>query len=387
MLGPPMEGGVVTVVGQRIVALGRRVWAGRVHDLGDVALVPGLLNAHTHLELSGVPNPLGRPGIAFTRWLEEVMRFRSTRDASAAQGAMQHGLAECRRYGTAAVGDIVQRGWTPAAVENTGVHVTAFLELIAPTEGRAAALGEQPLDHLRQPPNTEWRPGLCPHAPYTVVGALRRQAIAWAAAFQAPLAFHLAESQEEIEFLRHGRGPLCELLEARGIPSGPFAGKLRPLDLLRELAEAPRTLVIHGNHLDAEEMAFLAQRRATMAVVYCPRTHAWFQHPPYPLAPMLSMGVRVVLGTDSLASAPDLDMLAEVRYVAAHHPNVSPRLALELATLESARALGLEHEFGILAPGRRAALAAIALPLRHAADPYELLLEGTPAPVELPPGV
>lgn len=384
MLGPPIEGGVVTVVGQRIVAVGRRALAARVQDLGDMGLLPGLLNAHVHLELSDVPKPLGRPGIPFAQWLEEVMRSRSTRDAVGAVAAVEKGLAECRRYGTAAIADIVQPGWTPAVVENAGVHVTALLELIAPTEARAAAVGQQALDHLRRQRSGQWRPGLCPHAPYTVVGSLRRQAIAWAAAYQAPLAFHLAESQEEIELLRHGRGPLRELLEVRGIASGLFAGGLRPLDFLRELAEAPRTLVIHGNHLDEEEIAFLAQRRATMAVVYCPRTHAWFQHPAYPLARMLSMGVRVVLGTDSRASAPDLDMLAEVRHVAAHHPNVSPRTALQLATIESARALGLEEAFGGLAPGKQAALAAIALPRPHAADPYELLPEGTPSAVELP---
>ncbi len=387
MLGPPIAGGVVTVVGSRIVAVGRRAPAGPVRDLGDVALVPGLVNAHTHLELSDVPKPLGQPGMPFARWLEEVLRFRSARGPQAPWAAVQQGLAECRRYGTAAVGDIVQAGWTPAMVENAGVHVTAFLELIAPTEARAEALGQKPLEHLRHRQSGDWRAGLCPHAPYTVIGPLRRQAIAWAAEHQAPVAFHLAESQEEIELLRYGRGPLCELLEARGIPSGPLGGGLRPLDFLRELAQAPRTLVIHGNHLDDEELAFLAQRRAAMAVVYCPRTHAWFQREPYPLERMLSMGVRVVLGTDSRASAPDLDMLAEVRHVAAHHPHISPQTALELATVESARALGLEEAFGGLAPGKRAALAAIALPQRRAADPYALVLEGTPGAVELPAGL
>jgi len=384
MVGPPIPGGIVTVAGSKIVAVGRRTSAGRVLELGDVALVPGLVNAHTHLELSDVREPLGQPGTPFVQWLGEVMRWRGQRDASAPLAAVEKGLWECRRHGTAAVADIVQPGWTAAVAAGTGVHVTAFLELIAPTEARAAALGEQALAHLRRPRSGHWRPGLAPHAPYTVVATLRRQAIAWAAQYRVPLAFHLAESQEEIELLRRGQGPLCEFLQSRGASSGELKGGLRPLDFLRELAQAPRTLVIHGNYLDEEEMAFLAARRATMATVYCPRTHAWFQHEPYPLARMLSLGVRVALGTDSRASAPDLDMLAEVRHVVAHHPAISPRTALELATVEAARAVGMDDAFGTLTPGKQAAMATIPLPQPEAPDPYELLLEGTPAAVELP---
>ncbi len=383
MLGPPIAGGIVTVAGGTIVAVGRQSSAGRVQDLGDVALIPGFVNAHTHLELSDLPQPLGKPGMPFAQWLGQVMGFRGRRSAGAAATAVEKGLAECRRRGVVAVGDIVQPGWTPALAEKRGVHVTAFLELIAPTEARAAAWGQPPLEHLRGG-QSGWRPGLSPHAPYTVVASLRQRAIAWAATFGVPVAFHLAESQEEIELLRGGRGPLCEFLEAQGIAPGPLAGGMRPLDFLRELAQAPRALVIHGNYLDDDELTFLAGRRATMAVVYCPRTHAWFRHERDPLARMLALGVRVALGTDSRASAPDLDMLAEVRHLVAHHPGISPRTALELATGEAAQALGLEETFGRLAPGRPATMAAVALPGRAAADPYELLLEGTPTAVDLP---
>lgn len=384
MRGPPIPGGIVTVRSGRIVEVGRTSSASRLLDLGDVALVPGWVNAHVHLELSDLARPLGHAGMPFVAWLEEVLRFRGKRGSSAGARAVQQGLAECRRLGTAAVGDIVQPGWTPDLARQAGVHVTAFLELIAPTEARAAALGQQPLAHLRSQESRHWRPGLAPHAPYTAVASLRRQAIAWAMQYRVPLAFHLAESQEEMELLRCGQGPLRQFLQSRGAYSSELRGGTRPLDFLRELAQAPRTLVIHGNYLDDEEMAFLAAKRATMAVVYCPRTHAWFQHEPYPLVRMLSAGVRVALGTDSRASSPDLNMLAEVRHVVLHHPGVSPRTALELATVEAARALGVQDEFGTLAPGKRAALAAIPLSQREAADPCELLWDGLPAPAELP---
>jgi cytosine/adenosine deaminase-related metal-dependent hydrolase len=186
---------------------------------------------------------------------------------------------------------------------------------------------------------------------------------------------HLAESREEIEWLRSDGGPLRELLQDLGAwRPGRFGGG-RPLDYLHALAQADRALVIHGNYLDDEEIAFLAAHRRRMAVVYCPRTHAWFDHDPYPLARMLAAGVTVALGTDSRASSPDLSLLAEMQDVARRHPEIEPRAVLEIATLGGARALGREHSIGSLAPGKRAGLAVVALPEGRAADPHELLVD------------
>jgi cytosine/adenosine deaminase-related metal-dependent hydrolase len=130
---------------------------------------------------------------------------------------------------------------------------------------------------------------------------------------------------------------------------------------LRSLAAAHRTLVIHGNYLDEEEIAFLAAHREKLSVVYCPRTHDYFEHEPYPLAKMLAAGVRVALGTDSRASSPDLDLLAEMRHVAAHH-QLPPAEVLRLGTLAGAEALGLDHAAGSLRRGKQAAFCVVELP-------------------------
>ena len=158
-----------------------------------------------------------------------------------------------------------------------------------------------------------------------------------------PLAMHLAESREEIEFLRDGRGPFRELLESRGVwdPTARPRGA-RPLDELRMLSRAHRALVVHGNYLDDEEIDFLGRQRRQMAVVYCPRTHAWFGHARYPLEKLLAAGAIVALGTDSRASSPDLSLLAEMRHVAREFPAMSRATILELGTLGGARALGLD---------------------------------------------
>jgi cytosine/adenosine deaminase-related metal-dependent hydrolase len=147
------------------------------------------------------------------------------------------------------------------------------------------------------------------------------------------------------------------------------------LEYLCLLSAAERVLVIHGNYLNRTELAFLAERAGRMSVVYCPRTHDYFRHAPYPLAEMLSRGVALALGTDSRASNPDLSLFEEMRFAARSHPAVSPKQILELGTIAGARALGIDGEAGSLTAGKRADLAIVALPDRDAADPHELLLD------------
>ncbi len=372
--GEPIAGGAVVIQGGRIVAVGQGLRCGEVRDLGPLALVPALVNAHTHLELSDLDAPLGHPGTGFVGWIREVIRHRSTRTSSA-EAAVARGLAECERFTTAAVGDIAQPDWSPEPIEKSSLDTTVFLELIAPTVERAKAALDQAERHL-EPRGTSWRVGLAPHAPFTVRRGVLQRAVALCRMRGAPLAFHLAESREEIELLRTGGGPLRAFLEEVGAYSGEF-GRARPLDFLHLLDDAPHALVIHGNYLDEDAIAFLADRRPRMAVVYCPRTHARFGHAPYPLAKMLSAGVSLALGTDSRASSPDLNLWAEVQCAAARHPDVPPRAVLEMATRGGARALGCAHELGSLAPGKVARLLAVELPDRLAADPHELLVEGT----------
>jgi len=216
--------------------------------------------------------------------------------------------------------------------------------------------------------------GLSPHAPYTVWPELLRRLIKLSRERDMPVAMHLAESAEELELLASGSGPLQQLLEERGmwdaaaIPRGS-----RPMDYLRLLAEAPRTLVIHGNYLNDEERTFLAAHVDRMSLVYCPRTHAYFGHPPYPLAELQAAGVRVALGTDSRASNPDLDLLAEMRFVARTFPQIDPLEILHMGTLAGAEALGRADDVGSITSGKLANLVAIPLRGNARGTPDELL--------------
>jgi len=374
--GEPIPDGLVTIQGERIAAVGRETPAGHVRDLGNVAIVPGLVNAHTHLEFSNLPEPLGKPGIAMTDWVGEVIRFRRGARYDPRE-AVASGLRESAVWGTSLLGEIAQPDSPVSLFQTAPLETTVFLELIAPTADRVDPAIDLAHRHIESAgPSGGWLPGLSPHAPYSVHLRLLRDVAELSQRGQVPIAFHLAESREEMELLSRGTGPFCDLLQRLGAwDPKTFPGGRRPLDYLSELAAAHRALVIHGNYLDDEEIAFLAARADRMAVVYCPRTHAHFGHAEYPLTKLIESGATVALGTDSRASSPDLSVLAEMRFVARHYASIRPDTVLQLGTILGARALGRDHVLGSLEPGKRADLAAVALPNFDAAVPHELLFD------------
>ena len=216
--------------------------------------------------------------------------------------------------------------------------------------------------------------GLSPHAPYTVSPQLLQKLVSLAKERDLLVAMHVAESAEELELLKSGTGPFQELLDERSmwdaeaIPRGS-----RPLDYLRMLAEAPRSLVIHGNYLDRDEHEFLAANADRMSLVYCPRTHSYFRHPPYPLPQLLSSRIQVALGTDSRASNSDLDLLAEMQYVAREYPMIDPQIILRMGTLAGSEVLARDGDVGSITPGKLANLVAVSLAEDARGKPDELL--------------
>jgi cytosine/adenosine deaminase-related metal-dependent hydrolase len=226
--------------------------------------------------------------------------------------------------------------------------------------------------------------GIGPHAPYTVHPELLTRLARLSAERRLPMAFHLAESREEIELLQTGGGPFRELLVDRGVwdPAAIRRGT-QPIDYLEPLCGAARVLVVHGNYLRRAELAFLAAQSATMALVFCPRTHAYFGHAAYPLAEALSLGVRVALGTDSRASNPDLGLLGELHFLAGHYPAVSPVQLLRMATMSGAEALGQAHLMGTITAGKLANLCSVSLPEHEVADPYRTVLDASSRVVQV----
>ncbi len=263
----PLADGFVVFDGATIGALGRYptdVAAGENFvDLGSAVILPGLINVHTHLEFSELAAPLGNQSGSFADWIRAVVAYRRGRTDAEQQAAVGRGLEECRTSGTTSLGEIATVGsFAPSSFQRDGDHsleTTAFLELLGLSAERTAENLAAAQRHLALAASENMRVGLSPHAPYTVRTELVQEATALARAAGAPLAMHLAESREELELLQCGSGPLRDLLvEFDAWDPTSFRPGSRPLDYLRLLATAPRSLIIHGTYLDDEEIAFAA---------------------------------------------------------------------------------------------------------------------------------
>ena len=334
MLGPPLENYWINIAEDNVESVSLKPAYSSIHHLGERSIVlPAAVNAHAHLELSQLEAPLDVPSRSMSDWVAALLAFRRSAGYDAAEGIRQAWLRPELRESTIAVADIVPRFLSG---ELRPPFWCAFTELIA---WRSDQIDEK-IPHTF---------GLSPHAPHTVCPEL----LEWAIGQHVPLAMHLAETPEELQLLRHHTGPLLEMMrraDPEYDPKSVLLGK-RPIDYLQRLSAAPKAFIIHGNYLDDEELRFLATHRETMSVVYCPRSHAYFQHAPYPLQKMLDYGVRVLLGTDSLASVPNLSLAEEMQFALQQHPSVSPEIVYRMGTQEGATALNLPEGFGSIQPG------------------------------------
>lgn len=366
--GPPLEGGTITLAGGSIIAVEPRGRRRPDVDLGNVALLPGLVNAHTHLDLSGMRGKCP-PTPDFVGWLRQVIAHRQATTPEQTQADIRAGLAECLRFGTTLVGDIASVGASWEALAESPVRAVVFYEVLGLSLERAQEADRIAAQWLATHPATSTcRPGISPHAPYSVRASLLSAMAELAQRFDAPLTIHLAESQEELELLHHQRGPFVAFLKERGVwdRDGLIASPGRVMEVCSSLVS--HGLFVHGNYL-----APSARIPRHSTVVFCPRTHAAFGHPPHPFRDFIARGTRVALGTDGLSSNPDLDLLAEARFISRRYPDFPGEQLLRLATLSGAEALGWADVTGSLTPGKAADLVTVPLPDDDLNDPFNLL--------------
>lgn len=377
-VGKPLEGGWVRIDRGRIAAIGRRTPPGPVVDLGDAVILPGLVNAHTHLEFSARTTPIDSTG-GLPGWIERVVTLRrgQPHDEARAQeriaDAIACGLAESVAAGVTALGEIATTAPASAYVQN-GPRVRVYREALGLSPAAGTAAFRAAISDLDRLAAAGMPVGLSPHAPYSVAAPLGRRLIAAAAARGFPVAMHLAESREEGELVASGGGRFREVLESLGAWPRPLPPLRSAADWIGWLARAPRGIVVHGTYLaDAPAaLARLARHRDRLAVVICPRTTQALSGGLPPLNTFRAAGVRVAIGTDSRASNPDLSVLSECRTLV-DAGLASPAEALRMATVESAWAIMLERQAGTLAVGRPADLA-ILRPTHAAGDPHERAL-------------
>jgi len=338
-----VEAGKIRTVGsydQMTVDTGRV----RIFDHGPGVLMPALINAHTHLELSGFQGKVDCTQ-GFGPWVQAVLELRETLTPADLTAAAESGLREMAATGTGALCEISSLGLTAETVARSGLAGFWALEML----GNAS----------NEPANTLWdwpgaiQPTLAGHAPHTTAPDLLADSKQAAEGYQRPFSIHVSESDAEVEFIVRGRGDWAEFLTARGIDYSnwnlPTRSPIAYLDRLGLLNE--RTLAVHVLHADSDDLDILQQRQTPVCV--CPRSNLAL-HGRLPAIPdMLARNIPVCLGTDSLASTPSLNLFDEMAFVAGHYPALDPAEILAMATAAGAAALGQPAE-GRIAPGCRA---------------------------------
>jgi cytosine/adenosine deaminase-related metal-dependent hydrolase len=379
---PPIDGGYVRVSRGRIEAIGM---AGRAHgepslepleevvDLGSVVVMPGLVNAHTHLELSWMRGRVP-PESSMPAWARALIRLRVEAGADD-EDAIRAAAEEAKAAGTALVGDIGNTLASAKVLAIAGLPAVVFHELIGFRTDRATAIVSEARERiaaLGSLPDVEI--DLAAHAPYSVAPDLIR-AIRDATPPHRPWSLHLAESPEELLFLRTGTGAWRDLLTELGAWSGNWqVPQCGPVEYLGRLGLLDgRVVAAHGVHLADEELEHLGEMGVT--VVTCPRSNQWTGAGRPPIDRFYASGVRVAVGTDSLASCPNLNMFTELHELRRLAPGVPARVLLRWATENGAVALRRSADYGTIEPGKRAALIAVATGSVRA-DVEEYLVNG-----------
>jgi 5-methylthioadenosine/S-adenosylhomocysteine deaminase len=344
----------------------------RAEHFPDGLLLPGLVNTHTHLELTGLD--LGPPEPDFPAWIGRVRAIKESRTPDDFLAAARRGLADCYATGVTTVGDTGDSGAVIRALADAGGSGIGYQEVFGPhpaqAEASLAGLQER-VEILAAFDGGRVRMGVSPHAPYTVSGPLYAAVAGWAKSQSLPVAVHLAESPAESELVERGTGPFAAAWRARGIPvpEGPGCSPVEWLDRHGVLDE--RTLCIHLVQAGDADLGLLAWRGC--AVAHCPLSNAAHRHGAPPLAGFLRHGLRVGLGTDSVLSVARPDLLAEARAARALAA-LDADTALALCTAGGAAALGLGGEIGSLEAGKWGDCVVLRAPASAGGSPAELAL-------------
>jgi cytosine/adenosine deaminase-related metal-dependent hydrolase len=377
---PPIDNGAVVISENQISDVGKfdeikRRNTGEIVDLGEQALLPGLINAHCHLDYTCLRGKIP-PQKTFADWIRAINAEKARLSPGDYLSSINEGFAEAKRFGTTTVAnltafpDLIPRIHMP-------IRTWWFAELIdvrAPE--RASEIADLAIESLKLAPN--W--GLAPHALFTASKILYERCEEIARRQNVLMTTHLAESREEMEMFHDASGPLYKFLKSIGRPMDD-CGNETPLELFLDLIGRggspsrpyPSWIVAHLNELTESDFELLEKSNVKFHVVHSPRSHDYFKHSQFPFKRLHSLGFNVCLGTDSLASNENLSLFAEMRAFQRREPGISPDEILKMATVNPAMALHQENTLGRIRPGFSADL--IAVPCSQGADLFGEIME------------
>ena len=340
MNGEPLANGAVAIEGNRITAVGpwpevRAANGGEVIDLGERALLPGLINAHCHLDYTLLRGAIA-PQPSFTAWIQAINARKAALSADDYVRSTEAGLAEAADFGTTTIANLEAFPELADKAYATRMRTWRFAEMI---DVRAPVDPATVLERLEKSVRLPGGVGLAPHAPFTASKKLYAETALLAAQGNFPATTHLAESAEEMEMFRAGSGALFDFMKSIGRPMED-CGQSTPLGLmLRSGVLDERWIVAHLNELAPGDFELLASA-PRFHVVHCPRSHAYFGHAPFAWEKLRALGFNIALGTDSLASNHDLSLFSEMRQLSETEPSLRADEILAMATVNAAAALG-----------------------------------------------
>lgn len=369
LAAPPIEDGVVGVQSGRIAAVGRaRDFAGPAEDLGDVILLPGLINAHCHLDYTVMRGAILQQE-NFPNWVRRINDLKRILTDDDYLASIASGFRELQKWGTTSVFNIESFPELMVRLPAPPLRTWWFYELMdirnrIHTEDVVAGA----LTFFDHHPNWLGGFGLSPHAPYTTSGGLYELTKFCSENYAMPWTTHLAETDEEFEMFVKATGPMHDFLKKLGRKMDDVGG-VTPVSRLFNGPGVPQGgILAHMNCLSESDYQILAARR-DLTVVHCPKCHEYFGRAPFALHRLREIGISVCLGTDSLASNSSLNLFGEMRALRRSHPHISAAELVDMVTRRSARAIGLPGQLGEITPGAHADL--IAIP--YAGDPSTVL--------------
>ena len=369
-----IENGAVAIQGSKIVDVGGYPTVGNsgaspTHDLGEAVLMPGLVNAHTHLDLTGSADSIRRVP-KFTDWIFQIV---GKRNPSTVEPSVREGVQRSLAGGATTVGDIDGTGESMQILRDTPIRKVVFFEVLGFSCERAAMGLARLATYLDSLPISDSLliSALSPHAPYSTSADIYRQCVASGLS----VCTHIAETKEELEFLSSGTGPFLDYLDAFGISTvGWQPPQLTPVQYMETLGVLRKdALLVHCNYLTDADISLITESSAS--VVFCPRSHHYFYHTEHPILQLIESGINVAIGTDSLASNWSLSLLDELKFLARTQPRIRPETLFDMVTCNGADALGLA-QVGRLEKDWQADIIAVRIP-NDGRPAIEQILDGS----------